>query len=908
MTTKSYFYLAGALTLLLACPLAAEATEIGTQESTTTDEPITADDVETTSESVAFAENWSEPSIPVPSEPVAQNYPDISTQEISDSPPEIADSSSNVTSAISTLETPVPSVTKPPKQNEDGTDVATKTVLTDSMAESATISINHQPHQPPDTTTQLEQIAPTRTPSGVATETISDSPHHVQNIPELNSLYQSDIFETGPSYGELEPVSHTNINPINVTHSSLLKNEVATHLQGLPRLYGELDDEDDIDEEYVLEPSASQVQDELFAEPKEEIEIEDDTQSVSNTLAESSTPRLYGEVEDEILHEFDTDNSLAAHFLESDDEIPKEEIALNSHSKKIVIDSVEENSLVKTYVNASQELQPRLYGEIDAEILSEHEPDLDNLSVDYLEQLSQDDLIALVSFQEPESVDAQANALENDLGTSYSGNSRLAQVTSVDQLSDVSPTDWSYQALRRLIEDYNILRGYPDNTFRGENTVTRYEFASALRQVLDQILELTNSQGNTSDVSSQDLETLGRLSQDFSEELGEIEELGDRIELLEANVAELKANQFSPVVRLAGRVTTGLAFAGGGEPPGRGEVNPVFAHLTQLQLAGSLTGDDVFRIGLEASDFANRGFANPNALNTNMALLGFQSNTNNSVRISSLEYRFPAFDDRVVFTIKPAGFGLTSVLTPNTLYTNSGTGALSRFAAYNPYLRIGNLDAGVGLDALITDRTRLQVAYGVRDSADATQGIFDSGNRVLGVQLLAEPVDNVTTGIGYINAFSKNGRLDTFTGSNNADISGGINGPATIHALTASMQWDVNDDINVGAWFGAAVTDSLPGDALMISSTYLFSLGFPNAFGRRGDLLGFLVGQPPRLRAGVGIERDDPGSGLHYEVFYRHRVNKYFTVTPGFFYVSEPGHLQRNNGIWAAAIRTTFQF
>ena len=76
-----------------------------------------------------------------------------------------------------------------------------------------------------------------------------------------------------------------------------------------------------------------------------------------------------------------------------------------------------------------------------------------------------------------------------------------------------------------------------------------------------------------------------------------------------------------------GGVTAGLAFAGGGGPPGGGDLNPVFAHLTQLQLAGSFTGNDVFRIGLEASNFANRGFANPDALNTNMALLGFQSNT-----------------------------------------------------------------------------------------------------------------------------------------------------------------------------------------------------------------------------------------------------------------------------------------
>ena len=41
------------------------------------------------------------------------------------------------------------------------------------------------------------------------------------------------------------------------------------------------------------------------------------------------------------------------------------------------------------------------------------------------------------------------------------------QVTSVTQFSDVYPTDWAYQALANLVEQYGCVAGYPNGTFRG---------------------------------------------------------------------------------------------------------------------------------------------------------------------------------------------------------------------------------------------------------------------------------------------------------------------------------------------------------------------------------------------------------------------------------------------------------
>jgi hypothetical protein len=44
----------------------------------------------------------------------------------------------------------------------------------------------------------------------------------------------------------------------------------------------------------------------------------------------------------------------------------------------------------------------------------------------------------------------------------------LSQINSVDQLRDVQPNVWAYEALKSLVERYGCIVGYPDATFRGD--------------------------------------------------------------------------------------------------------------------------------------------------------------------------------------------------------------------------------------------------------------------------------------------------------------------------------------------------------------------------------------------------------------------------------------------------------
>ncbi|MGD1872981.1 MAG: iron uptake porin [Mastigocoleus sp.] len=513
-----------------------------------------------------------------------------------------------------------------------------------------------------------------------------------------------------------------------------------------------------------------------------------------------------------------------------------------------------------------------------------------------------------------QSIDNLQNLKTRNFFISDSGG--MEKVTSVSELSDVETSDWAFQALQSLVERYGVIAGYPKGIFKGNQAMTRYEFAAALNAILVKINELITTGVSDSKVNQQDLQIIQKLKEEFAAELTTLEH---RIDNLETGIATVKAQQFSSTAVLRGQTILGVVTGSGGGPPGgikvlpdntvvRGkpQTNIALNHLTQLQLFSSFTGKDAFRAVLVTGNTVGDGLANPESFNTNMARLSWQANYNNQIKLDSLEYRFATLGDRAVFTVKPVGFSLGSILSPNSPYANAGYGAISYFAGSTPVFKIGSLDSGFGVDWLVADKLRLQIAYGTRSSK--TKGLFNANNSALGVQLLYKPTSSLITGFSYVNAYSKNGQLDTGTGSANADTSGGVNEPAQIHAINASIKWRLANNLSLGAWGGLMVTDYLQSDAVTLSSTYLMSLGLYDPFGRKGDMFGILVGQPPKLNAGYLIEDVDDGNSTHYEVFYRFLVNDYIAITPGFFVVTDPGHISSNNDIFVGAIRTTFSF
>ena len=180
----------------------------------------------------------------------------------------------------------------------------------------------------------------------------------------------------------------------------------------------------------------------------------------------------------------------------------------------------------------------------------------------------------------------------------------MSQVTNVNQLSDVQPTDWAFQALQSLVERYGCIAGYPNGTFRGNRAMTRYEFAAGLNACLDRVNESIATATTNTD-GREDLEVLQKLQENFSAELAT---LRDRVDVLEVRSAELEASQFSTTTKLRGQAI--FAINGGGfngdsiiDPAGRtianNDPNTTIIFRAGFDLDTSFNKTDLLKLRLE---------------------------------------------------------------------------------------------------------------------------------------------------------------------------------------------------------------------------------------------------------------------------------------------------------------------
>ena len=144
----------------------------------------------------------------------------------------------------------------------------------------------------------------------------------------------------------------------------------------------------------------------------------------------------------------------------------------------------------------------------------------------------------------------------------------INQITNVNQLQDVSPTDWSYEALRSLSDRYGCISGFPDGTYKGDRPITRNEFAAGLNSCFQQIERSINSQkqsylrsiflGNRQIFTEDD----GSISTIYSEGYmfeSELATVGGNTDELESRTIKLEDRQFSPTTKLTGETVFSIS-------------------------------------------------------------------------------------------------------------------------------------------------------------------------------------------------------------------------------------------------------------------------------------------------------------------------------------------------------------
>ena len=474
------------------------------------------------------------------------------------------------------------------------------------------------------------------------------------------------------------------------------------------------------------------------------------------------------------------------------------------------------------------------------------------------------------------------------------------QVTSVNQFSDVRPTDWAYQALSNLVEKYGCVAGYPNGTYKGGQAMTRFEAAALLNACLDRVTEVTDE--------------LQRLMDEFKKELAVLK---GRVDGLEAKVGTLEAQQFSTTTKLKGEINFILGGVSDynsdqlkipGQPTSglRGpQDRTTFNYDVRLNLDTSFTGKDLLKTRLRAGNFSgfspfndgNSLFKLDKASSSNAGTVG--TNGLDTVIIDRLFYQFPV--------------GKQFTLTAGALIRNTETLAFIPTAYRSQLLDffsvagtpgVYNKATGAGFGAVWKQSVakgkgfwNASVNFIAQDGELSTSGIFDSAGKLNTTAQLGYKGPNWGAAVAY-----RNGTTGTRTiNANGTAFNALVNDQSSNNFSIAGFWQPTNIGFipSISASYGFTDISGGSGGAAN-SQSWSVALQWDDAF-VKGNSAGIAIGQNPS--AGPAVE--DP---LSLELFYKFQVTDNISITPGLFYISNNSNQVNNKDLWGGVIQTQFRF
>ncbi len=495
-------------------------------------------------------------------------------------------------------------------------------------------------------------------------------------------------------------------------------------------------------------------------------------------------------------------------------------------------------------------------------------------------------------------------------GKNQDGASNLNQVTNVNQLRDVSPADWAYEALRSLVDRYGCIAGYPNQTYRGTQALSRYEFAAGLNACLSQIERLIAS---SEAVIREDLDTLNRLTKEFEVELAA---LGGRVDDLEGRTAFLEDNQFSTTTKLAGEVIFGIsnAFTGSFNNDTEDVDSQVtFGDRVRLELETSFSGEDLLFTRLSTG--STPSFAD--VTGTFQGDLAFAEPADNDLGLEVLFYTFPVGDSTEVI-VGVAGTAADDIAnTISVLDGDGGSAAVSAFGTRSP-IYLPAADAGLGFTHGFSDTIEFSAGYLASPANDPSDegGIFNAPYSAI-AQISFNPVESLTLAATYTHARDQS---DTETGSSLANLQSFTEGefgeavPTVADSYGLQFSWEVSDRLILGGWGSLSRVTSLStlGGQIDRGSQTIWqwaaTLALPD-LGKEGNLAGLIVGMEPWVTdSSIDALGEDEDISFHIEGFYQYQVNDNIAITPGVVWISAPDNDNDNDSLLIGTIRTTFTF
>jgi hypothetical protein len=500
------------------------------------------------------------------------------------------------------------------------------------------------------------------------------------------------------------------------------------------------------------------------------------------------------------------------------------------------------------------------------------------------------------------------------------------QVTSVNQFSDVQPTDWAYQALSNLVEKYGCVAGYPNGKFKGGNAMTRYEAAALLNACLDRVSEVTDE--------------LQKLLNEFDSELTV---LTSRVDGLESKVGQLQAQQFSTTTKLRGEVsfviggtpnfntnvtntaavsgtrlntagtaiescTAGSARCVGGSRAVTSKPNATsFNYDARLAFDTSFSGKDLLRTRLRSGNFSSLPFGSSSQIfKLDKAEQSQGTGTSSNVWIDRLFYTFPVGDEikltagalvrnTEILTFIPSAYK-ADILDFFNLAGASGT--------YNKATGAGfgfnwKQKVAKGKPFLVFDAN-----YIAQSNFDnSTIGAFDSDGGINVLTQFGVRGPNYGAAIAYRYGSANSTLRDANLSPSLVSSGNSLNG-VSIAGFWEPLDsgWVPSISAGYGYYDGGTARATSGALATQTINTQSWMVGFQwkDVF-LKGNSAGFAFGQAPFSTDVANSE------SMLYEIFYKYQVSDNISVTPAIFWAND----YRNNNsayTWGGVIQTTFRF
>ena len=461
----------------------------------------------------------------------------------------------------------------------------------------------------------------------------------------------------------------------------------------------------------------------------------------------------------------------------------------------------------------------------------------------------------------------------------------LTQQTSVSQLSDVQPTDWAYQALRVLMERYNVISGFPDGTFKGNRPVSRDEFAAGLAATLDKVESLIVS-AIGDEYIQEDIITLRRLQREYRSALDDLQK---RVKITSDRAEYLETHQFSTTTKLNGQ----LIFAG----TGGSNANNTIVARSRLNLNTSFNQKDLLVTQLEAGNNGSDAIAlAQNKSNNSLANSGFIANyggldynqRDENLRLRRLYYSFRPSPDLAVSVgakMSPRDF-----IDRNRYANNEAIDFSSTDFINNPLIVQNQIDRDGGAGAAFSWQPKgskiavrsLYIAAN-NDNSTTNSGLFGDSHQG-SVEVEYTPSDRIALRLQYTNAEVNNTDINAF----------GVNAEYAFNRNTGIFV-----RLGVGNYhrFNTAINQNI--DLHPVS--WAMGVGLRN-FVLPGTVAGVAIGQP-FVTDGFGN-----ATQTNFEAFYNLQLSDNISITPILSLVNNPNNDSSNGTIWQSTLRTVFSF